>query len=413
MAHREAPYSKTVTAEPTTIEHDDIHQSAAALWKSRGTDGTPQMFVFTSDSLVVNDMTYGCVSRCLDQTRRAFSCSESAQSAAASQDASCPYGIPAAHHSDERIPGLHYDSAAPSDCHSGDPIPDRQAVSSHRVADYGQWKLLGEDSSDAEMEDGHPSSRESSVARNLPPQRSLSPIPDLSFLPRSYDTSDLLSQQSSVPAPGPSRSDSRTECNLSHNERERSTPRPVSPSSLQTSYQAPNQGPIPSSTRTGAERNPQPRRTSRRKLSRHVQSSDLSEDDSDGGAWNKVQKPTAAPPQSSVASRNLRRDRSSGITSAAQNIRGPPRLARRSVSESSRTTDSSSDEQSEDDQALAPATASGHTVVIPKRKYARGRRLLAPANPDRPFTTILMRGEAHFVDQRRKCVATPCFIFRC
>ncbi|KAI0829442.1 hypothetical protein BC628DRAFT_1417164 [Trametes gibbosa] len=46
--------------------------------------------------------------------------------------------------------------------------------------------------------------------------------------------------------------------------------------------------------------------------------------------------------------------------------------------------------------------AAGHTVTIPKSEFARGRRLLAPNDQDVPLATVLMRGDAHFIDQRRK-----------
>ncbi|KZT12991.1 uncharacterized protein LAESUDRAFT_690047 [Laetiporus sulphureus 93-53] len=38
-------------------------------------------------------------------------------------------------------------------------------------------------------------------------------------------------------------------------------------------------------------------------------------------------------------------------------------------------------------------------VNIPRTKFARGRRVLAPADSSLPFTTVAMRGDVHFIDQ--------------
>lgn len=46
-------------------------------------------------------------------------------------------------------------------------------------------------------------------------------------------------------------------------------------------------------------------------------------------------------------------------------------------------------------------TRIAHEVNIPKTGFARGRRLLVPADKDVPLTTIAMRGDASFIDQRQ------------
>ncbi|KAH9853779.1 hypothetical protein C2E23DRAFT_884436 [Lenzites betulinus] len=61
-----------------------------------------------------------------------------------------------------------------------------------------------------------------------------------------------------------------------------------------------------------------------------------------------------------------------------------------------------SPDSDQDERELGKTSPGGHTVVIPKAEFARGRRLLAPNDQDVPFATILMRGDAHFIDQRRK-----------
>lgn len=42
-----------------------------------------------------------------------------------------------------------------------------------------------------------------------------------------------------------------------------------------------------------------------------------------------------------------------------------------------------------------------HEVVIPKTGFARGRRVLVSSNAKVPLTTIAMRGDASFIDQRK------------
>ncbi|KAM5535634.1 hypothetical protein V8D89_010621 [Ganoderma adspersum] len=288
-------------------------------------------------------------------------------------------------------------------------------------ADYGEWKYLAEDSSDVEMElAGHPSSRESSLTRSAPPQETTHGVAGLPFLPRTYDTSDLVSHQLPVLASGSGRSGAGPSSNSeSTSQRDRS--------SRERLY-----------SRRLADL---PRRRPRQRLDHDAEESDeyeraenavfrpsgrlravdcvqpgagnsivLSENVSDFDVRDKVQKPTVSHRQqrSSTASCNLRKAQPSGSERVPQHRRGasdrPIRSPRRSASPASgAATSSSEDEQDAGDQAsLLSSTSSGHMVVIPKADFARGRRLLVPADPDYPITTILMRGEAHFIDQQRK-----------
>ncbi len=355
-------------------------------------------------------MTHAAIPRYSDDLSHATRHCKTPASAAATQ-----YGIPTVIQPSHISFEEHRSSAALSHSSVNDPIQESGAPTSTRAAYYGEWKVLANDSSDAEMEDGHQSSRESSVARSLPPQPTHHVLPGLPFLPQTYDTSSLFSQQSSTSIPCPYRTGVHGETISSRSERERSTPPrvPVLPS--RTSYRTLNEALENSSNRTATDSMHPLRRASRQKASQHVQSSDHSEDDSDGEPTNKVRVSQETPPRSKVASHNLRRNRSGGtierhqdgrIASAASS-HARPRLVRRSaVSETSDRNGSRQAEELEDEQVSASATTSGHTVVIPKAEYARGRRLLAPSSPNHPLTTILMRGEAHFVDQQQKCVAS-------
>ncbi|KAI0773943.1 hypothetical protein C8Q74DRAFT_797556 [Fomes fomentarius] len=186
-------------------------------------------------------------------------------------------------------------SAALSQSSVNDPIQEPGAHSSTGAAYYGEWKVLANDSSDAEMEDGHQSSRESSVARSLPPQPAHHVLPDLPFLPQTYDTSSLFSQQSFTSIPCPYRTGVHGETISSRSERERSTPPRVPALPSRTSYRTLNEALEYSSNRTATDSIHPPRRASRQKPLQHVQSSDHSEDDSGGEPTNKVRVSQEAP----------------------------------------------------------------------------------------------------------------------
>ncbi|KAI0751348.1 hypothetical protein C8Q80DRAFT_1156838 [Daedaleopsis nitida] len=287
--------------------------------------------------------------------------------------------------------------ASSSHNHKDDPRSDMRVSPCARRAEYGEWKALAEDSSDAGMGNGRLSSRESSEDRAFPQQPSLHVLPGLPCLPRSYDTSSLTSQGSSASAPGPSRTDSLP----SRTEHGRSTPSRGSPLPHRKPYQ-PKQA-LETSRVVTPDSSPPPRRLGRRRLITNVHSGDLSEDDSDVNTGHKVGKPQAPPPRSGEGSRNLHRDYSDGTRAPRFSNRAADKSRRpRSTFESSRSTGSSSEDEDANEHAATSAIASGHTVVIPKASYARGRRLLAPANHGQPLTTILMRGEAHFVDRKRR-----------
>ncbi len=302
------------------------------------------------------------------------------------------------------------------------------ADSGKRRADYGEWKYLAEDSSDVEMElADDPSSRASSLTRSAPPQEATRGVAGLPFLPQTYDTSGLVSHQPSAPASGSSRSGAGRSSDSSTSQRDHPSREHLSsrrPADLphRRPHRRLDQDSEESDEDERAER-PFLRPRRRRRAVDGVQPGtgkdiNLSENDSHFDVRDKVQNPTASHRQqrSSTSSRNLREAQPSGSGRVPHHRRGasdrPIRSARRSASPASGVaTSSSEDELDAGHQApLSSATSSAHTVVIPKADFARGRRLLVPADPDYPITTILMRGEAHFIDQQRKCVTTV-FIF--
>ncbi|KAJ2971606.1 hypothetical protein NUW54_g12467 [Trametes sanguinea] len=69
-------------------------------------------------------------------------------------------------------------------------MPSQRQLEKQR-ADYGNWQSLAGESSDAEMEDVRPSSRESSPDRAFPPQAQ-DGVAGLGFLPKTYDVSGLV-----------------------------------------------------------------------------------------------------------------------------------------------------------------------------------------------------------------------------
>ncbi|KAI0721875.1 hypothetical protein C8T65DRAFT_629499 [Cerioporus squamosus] len=279
-----------------------------------------------------------------------------------------------------------------------------------RLPDYGTWKSFAEDSSDAET---RPSSRESSVARTSPPPAQTHAGPSFSVFPRSYDTSELLSERTVLTAPGSSRPERRAELNSSRHERNPSTSYRDRALPRMNNCRPQDQVVGNSANRTRAETIVPPRPVGRRPPMHDIQpgpshsseSSDQSEDGADtNGHLESVQRPKLRMQRSDTASsRNLHigRSNTTGVLRTRRNA-SDSGGARRPESEMNGGTDVSPEDDSEADHQRPSNPTSGHTVVIPKADYARGRRLLAPTNPDNPLTTILMRGEAHFVDQRRK-----------
>ncbi|KAH9853780.1 hypothetical protein C2E23DRAFT_94684 [Lenzites betulinus] len=108
-------------------------------------------------------------------------------------------------------------------CDAADSIPARNPPNTSRRreekrrADYGDWKSFVAESSDAEMDDVHPSSRDSSPDRVLPVQP-MGRIPGLGFLPQTYDTSSLVAVAAAAPTARPDRR-SETESPLTALER--------------------------------------------------------------------------------------------------------------------------------------------------------------------------------------------------
>ncbi|KAI1792921.1 hypothetical protein LXA43DRAFT_1003819 [Ganoderma leucocontextum] len=284
----------------------------------------------------------------------------------------------------------------------------------HR-ADYGEWKYLVEDSSDVEMEADHPSSRESSLARTAPPQEPTRVVAGLPFLPHTYDTSGLVSHQLPALASGSSRSGAGPSSDSSTSQRDRPSRERLSSRRM---AELPRRRPhlrldqnAEESDENERAESPLFRPLGRRRAAESVQPGTrkgiyLSENDSDFDVRDKVQKPAVSHRQqrSSTASRNLREAQPSGSRTSPQHRRGasdrPVRSTRRSASPACGVANSSSEDA--DQASLSSSASSGHTIVIPKADFARGRRLLVPADPDYPITTLLMRGEAHFIDQRRK-----------
>ncbi|TFK93863.1 hypothetical protein K466DRAFT_47608 [Polyporus arcularius HHB13444] len=286
-------------------------------------------------------------------------------------------------------------------------VPDSEPSEHHgvRIPDYGTWKSFAEDSSDDET---RPSSRESSVARTSPPPAHTHAVPGLPFLPRSYDTSELLSDYTVLTASGSARTECRAELNPSRHVRIPSTPRRNLAFSRMNNCRPQDQVVESSSLRIRAGTIALPRFMGRRPPVQDGQpgpsrGSDQSEEGTDGNGNCSSVSGLRLPRSNTASSRNPRMGRSNTrvVLQTGRNASDSSR-ARRSESGLSGETDVSPEDDPEVDRQRPTDPTSGHTVVIPKADYARGRRLLAPMNPSNPLTTILMRGEAHFVDQRRK-----------
>ncbi|KAI0356647.1 hypothetical protein OH77DRAFT_1423598 [Trametes cingulata] len=303
-------------------------------------------------------------------------------------------------------PSFDDDVLHADDSHSTrDPDPPYTRQRGKRRADYGNWKSLCAESSEAEMDDGHSSSRESSPDRAFPPQ-SFHHIPGLNFLPQTYDVSGLVAQQAFASG---SRSGSHSS----------------SAASLEGAGCSPPTRAQSASSRTGRNR-------SVRRLHGTTSDSDAaggpfdarrnsvqraregSHDTTDASSdYMDVETPDDEVQQEMSGSRNStgpggRHRVQRGVTRQRLQGKGTiPSKHSQAISSALRTPLSSSADvasDSEEDQQgpMDQAGSAGRTVVIPKAEFARGRRLLTPRNQDIPLTTILMRGDAHFIDQRQK-----------
>ena len=250
------------------------------------------------------------------------------------------------------------------------------------------------------------------MAREPPLPVHTSSVPGLPFFPQSYDTSELLSDNTLLTGPTSSRSGGRGALNSSRHERSRSTP-PRYPELPRTnnsrssdqvaeSSSNHNRAETVASTRTMARRAPV--QISLPCPSRVGQSEDRADA---SGSHSSAKKPRLRRSDTSARVPRIGRSNTTGPFTSRRSALDSGR-ARRSESGLDSVLDMDAEDDSEYDCERPSGRIPGHTVVIPKADYARGRRLLAPANPAIPFTTILMRGEAHFVDQRRKCVAGCC-----
>ncbi|KAH9894261.1 hypothetical protein C8Q73DRAFT_790821 [Cubamyces lactineus] len=269
-----------------------------------------------------------------------------------------------------------------------------------RRADYGNWQSLAMESSDAEMDDARPSSRDSSPDRAFPPQ-AVDCVPGFNFLPRTYDASGLV-----LPEGSPSDAHYEMNVELSFNDEESPSPR----GSQRKRSHAPN---CRTGRRVGGERDSPAEpsaRGSRRRKAKHPGASRLNDCtnstdgvDSDADLVSKTIKGMSSP-KAVAASRQRRRDPalhgSRDVSSRSSSTSQSGRAARPRTSSSSVHVVSETDEG--ENELGVQKGPTGHPVVIPKSEFARGRRLLAPRDQVLPLATILMRGDAHFIDQRRK-----------
>ena len=277
-----------------------------------------------------------------------------------------------------------------------------------RRADYGNWQSLAIESSDAEMDDARPSSRDSSPERAFPPQVTDS-VPGLNFLPQTYDASGLVLPEGSSSG---AHYDMNSDVELSFDEEDPPSPRGSQHKSSRALSRRTRQ-------RVGGEHGspakPSVQRYRQRRAMQPIASrlndraNTMDEDDSDGDIVSKTVKGISSP-KMVIASQQRRQDPalhgSRSTSSRSSSLSQSGRAARSRTSDSSAHVEFGSDE-GEHELGVQKGPA-GQTVVIPKSEFARGRRLLASRDQVIPLATILMRGDAHFVDQRRKYVAaTP------
>ncbi|KAJ8501439.1 hypothetical protein ONZ51_g606 [Trametes cubensis] len=271
-----------------------------------------------------------------------------------------------------------------------------------RRADYGNWQSLAIESSDAEMDDARPSSRDSSPERAFPPQVTDS-VPGLNFLPQTYDASGLVLPKGSSSG---AHYDMNSDVELSFDEEDPPSPRGSQHKSSRALSRRTRQ-------RVGGEHGspakPSVQRYRQRRAMQPIASrlndraNTMDEDDSDGDIVSKTVKGISSP-KMVIASQQRRQDPalhgSRSTSSRSSSLSQSGRAARSRTSDSSAHVEFGSDE-GEHELGVQKGPA-GQTVVIPKSEFARGRRLLASRDQVIPLATILMRGDAHFVDQRRK-----------
>ena len=278
-------------------------------------------------------------------------------------------------------------------------------------APYGEWKSLADDSSDVDMDVNEPSSRDSSVAPPLPPT-----IPILDLLhpqmePESASgrldleasSSSGVSRQNSPAAEyGQSDSSPRVAPKFPGRARRPSTP------------EEPPNGRARSSS--------PPDRTFRRRAAReivlssssqsgHDQSSD---EDSDAEAPRSavrhgVSKAPHPLPRSNTTSRNLPRVESRNSDGAPSPMRRASDCSRQSYSAARSAPVPNPSRNAGTSSEHSESTFAGHTIAFPMGSFARGRRLLVPENRGVPMSTVLMCGEVHFIDQRKRCVPMTFF----
>ncbi|KAI0650011.1 hypothetical protein C8Q79DRAFT_941915 [Trametes meyenii] len=293
--------------------------------------------------------------------------------------------------------------------------PSRRQLEKRR-ADYGNWKSLAAESSQAEMSDERLSSRESSPERAFPPQ-ALAAVPGLNFLPQTHDVFGLAAPQ--VYASG-SRTGSRSDSNPSSSEHGRPPPHHAHRQrshirSHRTARDSKNSLNTEASSGDEDSDGPRHRRVIQGAPARSIgRSSDSSGDSEDEHMDIDAEDAEVQQEMNLLSTRSLRRKqcrtlsgahtstsrgRSNASTGHVQFVR-PARRAR--------SSSAGSDDDPEKGQCdlAAQMSPDGHTVVIPKAEFARARRLLAPKDQHLPLTTILMRGDAHFIDQRRKARRT-------
>ncbi|KAH9943062.1 uncharacterized protein BXZ73DRAFT_74110 [Epithele typhae] len=256
-------------------------------------------------------------------------------------------------------------------------------------ASYGAWKSFLEDSSDADPDVNHTSSRESSVTR-------------LSLLPPTTSATTGSRADSTRASESPDEHEVAVLRRVTGLPRGR-TRRLAAPAQSSSSNDR-----AESDNRAGRATEPQCART--RNV---ILSSDDSQDENDRGA-TRTSQPRRRPMPAPASSRRDRRVGAGDTTVAASGTRTAsgstrrPRSRRRSASASGSngTIDLSSD-----DELGEAASNEGHLVVIPKADHARARRLLAPSDPDIPLIAVTMRGEVHFVDQRRRTRNQACSLY--
>ncbi|KAI0771857.1 hypothetical protein BD413DRAFT_46832 [Trametes elegans] len=275
-------------------------------------------------------------------------------------------------------------------------------------ADYGNWQSLAAESSDSEMNDERTSSKESSPDRAFPAQ-SPGHVPGLSFLPQTYDVSNLATHQASA-------STTRSGSNSAGSDSE--------PFLGKEDHPSPDGYYSNSATNTGQyrrrehterllsdpDRGPPNRPAMRKNAARHVQSgrnsSDRSYDarmDVDTADHGIAQERPLERPHAPLRGRvRTRRSVPSSTTHVKRTANSHHTNSTALRSRSSSIANVDSDLEGGGRERAGCMGPAGHTVVIPKAEYARGRRLLAPGNQDLPLATVLMRGDAHFIDQRRK-----------